>query len=106
LNWYDLYRKVYPGNINLASSAEELAASREGFAIVDGEVKTYRKGFTQAEYTPWVKHMVANPHHVMGNGITEYLNREDVRKVLHIPSSAPGWSQCANIDYHTQTEAS
>jgi Serine carboxypeptidase len=61
---------------------------------------------TPAEYTPWAKHTLASSRHVMGNGITDYLNREDVRNVLHIPSSVPGWSQCANIDYHTQEEAS
>jgi cathepsin A (carboxypeptidase C) len=29
-----------------------------------------------------------------------YLNRQDVRTALHIPSSVPHWTDCANINYN------
>uniref|UniRef100_A0A914DIQ3 Carboxypeptidase n=1 Tax=Acrobeloides nanus TaxID=290746 RepID=A0A914DIQ3_9BILA len=37
------------------------------------------------------------------DGNTEtYLNRQDVRTALHIPSSVPHWTDCANINYQSQ----
>uniref|UniRef100_A0A914D889 Uncharacterized protein n=1 Tax=Acrobeloides nanus TaxID=290746 RepID=A0A914D889_9BILA len=37
------------------------------------------------------------------DGNTEtYLNRQDVRTALHIPSTVPHWTDCANINYDSQ----
>jgi cathepsin A (carboxypeptidase C) len=37
------------------------------------------------------------------DGNTEtYLNRQDVRTALHIPSTVPHWTDCANINYQSQ----
>jgi hypothetical protein len=54
--------------------------------MVDGEKKTYKRGMTQAEYTPWMKKQVASKH-LLGNGVSDYVNRADVRKALNIPTS-------------------
>jgi len=49
LNWYDLYRKVYPdGGLLTAGNTD-----RERTVIIDGEEKKYKLGFTMKEYTPW-----------------------------------------------------
>lgn len=38
------------------------------------------------EYTPWAKHIQENSSHpLLGAYLTEYINRPDVRRALHIP---------------------
>jgi carboxypeptidase C (cathepsin A) len=87
LNWYDLYRKA-----EAVLSEEE----RVGTTVIDGEVRKYQRGYTHAEYTPWLKH----PHHqggkqqVMGTFLSDYLNRDDVRKALHIDDRIKTWEMC------------
>jgi carboxypeptidase C (cathepsin A) len=76
--------------------------------MVGGEEKTYKRGMTQAEYTPWLKHLV-NDRDLMYAGLADYLNDEKVREALNIPQSAPGWSECSGEvggKYILQTEAS
>lgn len=81
LNWYDLYRKVYPASSSLLQSE-----NRVGVTYIEGERRTYLRGMTQHEYTPWLKNL-SKDSPVLGNGVSDYLNREDVRKALHIPAS-------------------
>ena len=58
LNWYDLYRKVYPdGGILKSAINKNDEHYRLKSVIVDGEEKTYKSGFTLKEYTPWAKHI-------------------------------------------------
>lgn len=106
LNWYDLYRKVYPES--LLTDSKTLKQSRQGHVTIDGKVKTYRRGMTASEYTPWVKHLkMSNEEPILGDFLSGYMNREDVRDALHIPSSAPGWEMCSTtLEYHEQHEAS
>jgi hypothetical protein len=87
LNWYDLYRPTYPGSLLLKSGQSE---SREGVSMVNGEKKTYKRGMTIDEYTPWLKHHVKNSP-ILGNFVSDYLNREEVRTALHIPTHVQGW---------------
>jgi len=82
LNWYDLYRPVYPDSILKDSN-------RIGEVEIDGEVRTYKRGYTFAEYTPWLKHVVGENSPILGNGATDYINRADVRTAMHIPVEAP-----------------
>jgi len=89
LNIYDFFRAnelSYPPD---PSSAED----RIGRSMVNGTEKTYRKGMTQAEYTPWLKH-IANKDRLMYSSFTEYMNDEAVRTALHIPSDVPAWEEC------------
>lgn len=89
LNWYDLYRKVYPDGGLLKSATSE---NRLKSVMVDGEEKTYKSGYTMKEYTPWAKHIEDNAAHpLLGDYMSDYVNRPDVRKALNIPTSAPGW---------------
>jgi cathepsin A (carboxypeptidase C) len=51
------------------------------------------------EYTPWLKH-VTGPH-VLGDALTDYVNREDVRTAMNIPSSVQAWEECSsNLNYN------
>lgn len=75
---------------------------RLGSTMVNGELKTYKRGYTAAEYTPWIKHILKDDdlHPVLGAYVTDYLNREDVRAALNIPTTAIGWEECSNdIEY-------
>ena len=62
------------------------------------------------EYTPWAQHIQESPDHpLLGSYMTDYVNRYDVRKALHIPDSIQAWSQCNNDFqnyYHYQYEGS
>ena len=88
LNWYDLYRPL----LNYKSSAED----RLGTTVIDGEVKTYKKGMTMREYTPWAKHLFGESNEeddiLLNDFFTDYMNREDVRKAFNIPSEVQAWS--------------
>jgi len=101
LNWYDLYRPVYPDSA-LVLKAE----NRLGEALVDGEVKTYKRGFTIEEYTPWMKR-VSLKSPLLGDFVSDYVNNADTRKAMNIPSDMPGWDSCSNtLQYHSQVEGS
>ena len=41
------------------------------------------------------------PPCVAWGGIYSYLNNNDVRKALNIPTSVPAWGFCANLDYQS-----
>ena len=107
LNWYDLYRKVYPSSL-LDSSKALKASNRVGQSMIDGKLKTYKKGYTMSEYTPWVKHLKSSSEEViLGDYLSDYMNRQDVRDTFHVPSDAPGWEMCSSrLVYHEQAEAS
>ena len=53
LNWYDLYRKNNGPLLGAAKTSE----SRLTSVVIDGVKKTYKRGMTQQEYTPWAKHL-------------------------------------------------
>ena len=65
-----------------------------------GETKTYRRGISYAQYTPWLKE---NPFYskqsleqTFGDPMTDYLNRADVRAALHIPIDVQAWEGCTD----------
>jgi hypothetical protein len=76
--------------------------------MIDGNLKTFRRGYTMSEYTPWVKHLKSsNEEVVLGDYLSSYMNRQDVRDAFHVPSEAPGWEMCSStLVYHEQHEAS
>jgi len=94
LNWYDLYRNT-PAPILLKGK------DRKGSAMVGGVRKHYKKGMTQQEYTPWIKAMKDTTPIILGEYVSDYMNRPDVREALHIPESAPAWEECSStLNYH------
>jgi serine carboxypeptidase-like clade 1 len=106
LNWYDLYRPVYDNGIIAAQA--ELKANRYRTVTIDGHEKTYKRGMTMHEYTPWVKHLKATEDPVIvGDYLTDYMNRADVRTAFNIPSSVQAWEMCSEtLQYSEQHEAS
>jgi len=101
LNWYDLYRQVYPDGPLLKEE------SRIGEVEIDGEIRQYKRGFTMGEYTPWLKDVSPNSP-ILGNYMTDYMNRADVRAALHIGKEAPVWEECnsGSLQYFPQAEGS
>jgi len=82
LNWYDLYRHKYPDGLGLESDQDE----RMGVSYVGGEERTYKRGYTFGEYTPWLKnHPGAQSKTVLGAFVTDYINNATTREALHIP---------------------
>ncbi|CDW86436.1 carboxypeptidase c (cathepsin a) [Stylonychia lemnae] len=103
LNWYDLFRTEVPKGPILQ------AVNREGSVMIDGVEKTYTRGFTMQEYTPWAKHLLTDTPHVLGQSLSDYVNSQGLRDAFHIPSNLKGWNQCANgnsFTYHYQYEGS
>lgn len=105
MNWYDLYRKNYDA---LGSSSIEQSDSmplvgksnplRMASTMVNGEEKPYKRGYTMSEYTPWVKHFGnSKPENevVYGDFMTDYMNTQDVRDALNIPSYLPPFQMCS-----------
>lgn len=112
LNWYDLYRPVYPGG-GLSMSKEE----RIGKTMIGGFEKEYVRGYTFREYTPWLRNVIPPREReiVFGGAVSDYFNLPAVRTALHIPSYVQPWNQCVpdsirspngNWTYHVQREAS
>ena len=110
INLYDLYRYSEPD----VTPSEPLMADspdRIGKTIIGGEERTYKRGYTAAEYTPWLKHHPSfkSSQIVMGDPVSELLNSADVRTQLHIPEDVPAFEQCNGFvgeNWHYQQEAS
>ena len=100
LNWYDLYRPL----LNFKSTED-----RMGETIVDGKLKTFKKGMTMQEYTPWKSSMQSqnsDSNILLNDYMSIYMNLEETRTAFNIPSDVQSWEMCSNIDYTVQTEAS
>mmetsp|Transcript_5252 Transcript_5252/g.3974 ORF Transcript_5252/g.3974 Transcript_5252/m.3974 type:complete len:245 (+) Transcript_5252:711-1445(+) len=99
-NIYDLYRMAYPDSLALKSE------NRYKEVVINGETLRYKRGFTVSEYTPW--HPLASrfDHILLGDYVTDYLNREDVKTALHVPTNVVYEGCKSQADYHYQEEAS
>lgn len=88
LNFYDIYRD-YDYDIIL----------REGVAMIDGEPHTYKRGFSVSEYTPWMNQLYGEDFEgpILGYTLSDYLNKPEVRTLLHIPSKVGSWNACNNV---------
>jgi len=101
VNWYDLYR---PADTNPLGNSD---AARMGKVVINGEERTYKKGYTFAEYTPWLKNVDQGP--VMGSFLSDYVNSAELRTALNIPDTLnKTWTMCwnSNFTYAITPEAS
>jgi len=82
--------------------------ARYAETTINGETRSYRRGYTPAEYTPWVHALKASKTHpLLGDYLSTYMNREDVRTAFNIPDTTQTWEECSNtLEYHEQPEAS
>ena len=95
LNWYDLYRINWPSSLGAAEKP------RYGQTVIDGEIRTYKRGYTMQEYTPWAKHLQHATQFVYGDFLSDYMNNEETRKAFNIPSDSATWSECSEtLRYH------
>lgn len=92
LNWYDLYRPTYDNAITSTLLTDE---SRMGEVEIDGEIKTYKRGYTMQEYTPWLKNTKSTKSILLGDYVSDYVNRADVRAAMNIPTTAKAWNGCS-----------
>ena len=57
-----------------------------------------------SEYTPWMSHLESG--RIVGDGLTDYINRQDVRTALNIPTELKGFNMCVHEEegflYHPQ----
>jgi carboxypeptidase C (cathepsin A) len=90
LNWYDLYRT--DGTPLTQTLTEE---NRYKTVMIDGQEKTYKSGRTVSEYTPWLSKFIKNPK-VTNDLLSDYMNSQELRDALHIPSYLGGFDQCWN----------
>ena len=109
INIYDMYADCYHEDV---SSQTDLL----GLTMVGGHLKGYKKYSTFEDMTPWLSlkglqqkmrsksgdilnlsEDNGQPVCTYGRPLTEYLNRGDVRKALHIPDDIQAWENC-NLD--------
>jgi len=94
LNWYDLYRHVYTDS---GTITDEMRMKE---TVVHGKTMTYKSGITMAENTPWLKDLPSAHKILLGDYLSDYCNREDVRDALNIPTYIPAWEQSSsNLEY-------
>ena len=106
INPYSLFGMCY-GSPSGGEPNKHKAHGDIGMAVVGGTIRPYKKGFSQAEYTPWffknkklsAKQLADDPPCVSGVGVSDYLNDPTVRSQLHVPDKIETWSLCSAIDY-------
>lgn len=83
----------------------------KAITVVGGTPKTYKKVFTQNEYTPWLRRLRNKqqevgevPPCVYGKPLIEYFNRKDVRAALHVPETVQSWDMCSDLISYTSGE--
>merc|ERR1719464_564087 len=103
LNWYDLYRINWPSPLSVGARHQE----RYGTTTIDGVERTYKRGYTPQEYTPWAQHLQHSEAPLLGDFVSDYMNWESTREAFNIPSDIQTWGECSEtLRYHCQTEAS
>ena len=65
---------------------------------IDGVEKTYKAGYSFQEYMGWLSHLpqFKGEQPIVGDFLSDYINRPDTRRALNIPSSVQGWSMCSD----------
>ena len=79
------------------------------------EAGSKKRGWTQNDYTPWLKRPVREGEEILrelppctyGSGLLDYLNLDVVRQALHVPNDVQAWDLCTNeINYVIQPKGS
>jgi len=114
LNWYDLYRHVYPA---AAAVTEE---ERMGMCMIGGEEKPFREGMRMSEYARF-KNDIAKKNPLFGGikvpsagtvlnmNLSSFINQPKMRIALNISDDIQPFEQCTSnpkFNYHYQQEGS
>jgi len=97
LNYYDLFRKVYPDGEQFMALEDRMET-----VTIGGQEKTYRKGFTAREMSPWKTMDSRQPVKELTQSadLSTLVNTKEMREALHIPDEVPAWEQCtSNEDF-------
>jgi serine carboxypeptidase-like clade 2 len=100
VNWYDIYS---------VTEGEKLKEPKIGETIIGGEKRYYNRGYRKSDYVPWMQEFYGPTDPIVGDFMSDYLNREDVRHALHIPDDVQPWEGCRRddwFDYKLQPEGS
>jgi carboxypeptidase C (cathepsin A) len=100
VNWFNFYEEHTSSRLDEPSMGE---------TIIDGERKTYQRGYKITDFAKWMKGYVSEIGPIFGEASSDYLNRQDVRKALHIPSYTQPWENCItnkNFNFTLQEEGS
>lgn len=62
--------------------------------MIDGEEKTYKRGFTIDEYTPWLKKPALKSKRLLGDYVSDYINLPETRSAMNIPSKIQAFTEC------------
>jgi len=115
INVYDIYRPCYSNKPFPGFLKDE---PTHGQVEINGETKTYRRQYTNRDYTPWFyEKQSAKIQKYLGDlppcsyvlPIIDWINRKDVRDALHVPDLVQAWEMCAGNDtvpYYSQEKAS
>merc|ERR1711924_581990 len=90
VSFYDLYMPA-----DAIVDSKQQAEERIGKVVIDGEERTYKRGRTKAEYTPWIKKTGDNLR-VEYHSLTDFVNSPEVRKAMNIPNFVQAWEQCSD----------
>lgn len=86
---YDILRPIPAGALSKSRNPD----FRAGKTVVGGTERSYKRGYTMAEYTPWLKHPLISEKsmgdHVFGAFLSDYVNDPKQRELLHIPEDVP-----------------
>ena len=57
-----------------------------GTTWIGGEERTYKRGYTRKEYTPWMFDADSTDDQpILGDAVTDYMNMNTTRTAMHIP---------------------
>jgi carboxypeptidase C (cathepsin A) len=102
VNPYDIYRQEH-------IDFYKLEENPIGYAEIAGEMKPYQRYMTRGQYTPWLKFGKDVPMKMGEDVMIDYLNRADIRKLLHVPDKVGVYESCTNnplFHYDKQKESS
>lgn len=87
INVYDVYRPPQDGGL-----------------MSDGSVKSLLKGEEAMSYTPFLRH--TKNQHAFGLPVPKYMDRDDVRKILHVTDKKGPFEACVRFNYKRLPQAS
>lgn len=72
-----------------------------GETIIGGEKRTYQRGATYRQYTPWLADILGDDHplldtQMLGDFVSDWLNNAATRADLNIPESTQVWEMCTD----------
>lgn len=110
VNIYDIFGKCYGAKDEFGNLHMKPEETFKKVMVTDGGLKSYKKGFTAKEYTPWIfnkyteKKLGETPPCIYAQPVIDYFNQKDVRSALKIPDKVPAWDMCSGIIDYTRGE--